>query len=53
VVAGEDGDCGSVAGCCGRVCSLTQRGRSMGRLRKEEMAESVGMREGDQRWLVL
>ncbi|KAJ6999939.1 hypothetical protein NC653_010630 [Populus alba x Populus x berolinensis] len=25
----------------------------MGRLREEDMAESVGMREGDQRWLVL
>jgi hypothetical protein len=25
----------------------------MGRLREEEMTRSVGMREGDQRWLVL
>lgn len=33
--AGEDGDGGSVVGCCGRVCLLTRRGRPMGRLREE------------------
>jgi hypothetical protein len=30
-VAGEEGDCG----CCGRICSLTRRGRPMGQLREE------------------
>jgi hypothetical protein len=30
------GGCWSVAGCCGQVCSLTRRGKPMGRLREED-----------------